>query len=171
MSSQEILEIISSRNRLQVAVRGGVAEHHLERVLRADPAVEYVRRLDQEALHDFDVTLFDGRQARVECKNASPEPYADGTYKVEVQKTRASKNDPTSRFYRVDQFDVVAACMYSPTGQWSFATRRPANSRDTEIIHSTLPPSSASTTDGLPSWASRYDATAAAGASALKCRT
>jgi hypothetical protein len=40
--------------------------------------------------------------------------------KVEVQKTRASQADPASRFYRVDQFDVVAACLYSPTREWTF---------------------------------------------------
>lgn len=93
LTSQEILEIIASRNRLQVAVRGGVAEHHLQRVLQADPQVSLVTRLDQDALHDFDVRLTDGRRLRVECKNASPHTYADGSFKVEVQKTRASKND------------------------------------------------------------------------------
>jgi hypothetical protein len=56
----------------------------------------------------------------VECKNASPRAYADGTLKVEVQKTRASKGDPASRLYRVDQFDVIAACLYSPTREWVF---------------------------------------------------
>lgn len=60
----------------------------------------------------------------VECKNASPRPYADGTLKVEVQKTRASKGDPASRLYRVDQFDVIAACLYSATGSWTFRFQR-----------------------------------------------
>jgi hypothetical protein len=120
LSSREIIDIIAGRGRLKVAVRGGVAEHHLERTLRADPAVGKVKRLDLDALHDFDVTLKDGRELRVECKNASPERYASGDYKVEVQKTRASKGDPASRFYRVDQFDVIAACLYSPTREWAF---------------------------------------------------
>ena len=120
LSSREIIDIIAGRGRLKVAVRGGVAEHHLERTLRADPAVNTVERLDQDALHDFDVTMRDGRLLRVECKNASPERYASGDFKVETQKTRASKNDPASRFYRVDQFDVIAACLYSPTREWAF---------------------------------------------------
>jgi hypothetical protein len=63
----------------------------------------------------------------VECKNASPETYADGTPKVEVQKTRASQGDPTSRFYTTESFDVVAACMYGPTGAWTFRFRRSAD--------------------------------------------
>lgn len=123
LSSQDILDIVNNRNRLSVAVRGGVAEHHLERVLRADPAVDRLDRLDLDGQPDFDVTLVDGRRLLVECKNASPKPYADGSYKVEVQKTRASKGDPASRLYRVEQFDVVAACVYPPTRQWSFRYR------------------------------------------------
>lgn len=120
LSSSEILDIIAGRNRLAVAVRGGVAEHHLERVLRNDPDVVAVRRLDVDSMHDFDVTLRDGRTLRVECKNAAPERYADGSEKVEVQKTRASKDDPASRFYRADQFDVVAACLFATRGEWTF---------------------------------------------------
>jgi len=127
LSSQDILDIINNRNRLSVAVRGGVAEHHLERVLRADPAVDRLQRLDLDGQPDFDVSLTDGRRLLVECKNASPKPYADGSFKVEVQKTRASKGDPASRLYRVDQFDVVAACVYPPTGEWSFRYRATAS--------------------------------------------
>lgn len=120
LSSAEILEIIATRSRLTVAVRGGVAEHHLERALLSDPAVDEVRRLDEDAKPDFDVRTVSGRELLIECKNASPRPYADGTIKVEVQKTRASRGDPASRLYRVDQFDAIAACLYSPTRQWSF---------------------------------------------------
>lgn len=124
LSSEEILSLIATRSRLSVAVRGGVAEHHLERVLRSDAGVAVVQRLDQDALHDFDVTLAAGGQLRVECKNVSPTPYANGDLKVEVQKTRASRGDPASRLYRVDQFDVVAACLFSATGAWEFRYER-----------------------------------------------
>lgn len=78
-------------------------------------------------MHDFDVTLDDGTFLRVECKNASPKTAADGRFKVEVQKTRASKGDPASRFYAVDGFDIVAACLFSPTGQWEFRFGRTAD--------------------------------------------
>ena len=60
----------------------------------------------------------------VECKNASPTTYADGTPKVETQKTRASKGDPKSRLYDPAQFDVVAACMYGPWQRWEFCYKR-----------------------------------------------
>ena len=64
--------------------------------------------------------MWDGRAVLVECKNVSPEPYANGDYKVEVQKTRATSGDPAGRLYRPDQFDVVAVCLYSPTRRWDF---------------------------------------------------
>ncbi|WP_322411716.1 hypothetical protein [Microbacterium invictum] len=120
LTSEQILDIIGGRNRLAVAVRGGVAEHHLEDQLRRSPDVKQIERLDVDAMHDFNVTLVDGRKLRVECKNASPRTTAGGDFKVEVQKTRASKADPASRFYPVDGFDVVAACLFSPTGKWEF---------------------------------------------------
>jgi hypothetical protein len=120
LTSEQILDIIRGRNRLSVAVRGGVAEHHLEQQLSGAPGIASVVRLDVDAMHDFDVVLDDGTSLRVECKNASPRTSASGQFKVEVQKTRASKGDPASRFYTTDGFDVVAACLYSPTGKWQF---------------------------------------------------
>jgi hypothetical protein len=115
-----ILDIIGSRKRLQVAVKGGVAEHHLGRILREDPAVASVTGLDLDAQPDFDVRMTSGRKVLVECKNVSPERFANGDFKVEVQKTRATKGDPAGRLYRPDQFDVVAACLFSPTRRWEF---------------------------------------------------
>lgn len=126
LTSEQILDIIRGRNRLSVAVRGGVAEHHLEQQLTGALGIETVERLDVDAMHDFNVTLEDGTVLRVECKNASPRTSASGQFKVEVQKTRASKGDPASRFYTTDGFDVVAACLYSPTGKWQFRFGRTA---------------------------------------------
>lgn len=120
LTSEQILDIIGGRNRLSVAVRGGVAEYHLEQQLTGAPGIASVKQLDVDAMHDFDVTLDDGTLLRVECKNASPKRSASGAIKVEVQKTRASKGDPASRFYRAVGFDVVAACLYSPTLEWKF---------------------------------------------------
>lgn len=124
MTSTEILEVINQRNRLAVAVRGGVAEHHLAKRLRSQDRVQSVASLDKDGRHDFDVTMADGRVVQVECKNCSPQRYANGDMKVEIQKTRATQNDPAGRLYRPDQFDVVAACVYGPTGVWTFRYRR-----------------------------------------------
>ena len=127
LTSEQILDIIGGRNRLAVAVRGGVAEHHLEQQLSGAAGIKVVDRLDVDAMHDFDITLHDGTVMRVECKNASPKTSASGAFKVEVQKTRASKGDPASRFYPHDGFDVVAACLFSSTGRWEFRFGRTAD--------------------------------------------
>jgi len=127
LSSHDLLDIIGRKSRLGMAMRGGVAEHHLGLVLDADPAVARAEEGHQEGPPDFFVDLADGREATVECKNASPRRYADGTPKVEVQKTRASQGDPTSRFYTPAAFDVMAACMYGPTGAWTFKYKASAD--------------------------------------------
>ncbi len=124
VSATEILEVIKGRHRLEVAVRGGIAEFHLERVLQTLPWLATVHRLDQDGKADFEVTAGAGDQRLIECKNVSPDTYASGEVKVEVQKTRTSKNDPSSRFYPVDHFDVVAACLYSVTHTWEFRYAR-----------------------------------------------
>ena len=48
LSADEILEIIGQRNRLSVAVRGGVAERHLEKCLNGDPGLTRVDPLDED---------------------------------------------------------------------------------------------------------------------------
>ena len=113
LSDAEILDIIAQRSRLRTAVAGGVAEYHLWIQLLDDPAVRAAVPMDQDGPPDVVVTLHDGSTISVECKNASLQPYADGSAKVEVQKTRASKGNPGSRYYSTDQFDVLAACIWS----------------------------------------------------------
>ncbi|CAN5818280.1 hypothetical protein BH24ACT2_BH24ACT2_07370 [soil metagenome] len=120
LTSMEILELIAQRSRLSVAVRGGVAEHHLARHLREDPEVVTADLIERDGQPDFDVHLVGGRRVLVECKNVSPNTYADGTPKVEVQKTRSQRGDQAGRFYRPEQFDVVAACLYAVSGAWEF---------------------------------------------------
>jgi restriction-modification system family protein len=127
LSAAEILEIVSERSRLAMALRGGVAEHHLGRLLESDRLVSSAEVGQQEGPPDFWVTLSDGRELTIECKNASPKTYADGTPKVEIQKTRASRGDPLSRLYPLDAFDVIAVCMYGPTGKWDFKFKRTAD--------------------------------------------
>lgn len=129
LPAREILAIVGERARLAMAVRGGVAEHHLGRLLAGHPEVAAAEMGLQEGPPDYLVTLRDGRSTTIECKNASPKLYADGTPKVEVQKTRTSKGDPVSRLYDPSAFDILAACMYGPTGRWEFKFRRSADLR------------------------------------------
>lgn len=125
LPAQQILDIIRERPRLGMAVRGGVAERHLHRLLDANPEVLKIDLALQEGPPDFFLRLRSRRQrVSVECKNASPTTYADGTPKVETQKTRTLKSDPRSRLYEPGQFDVVAACLYGPWRRWEFRYKR-----------------------------------------------
>lgn len=117
ISAATILDIVDSNFRLGVAVRGSVAEHHLGDQLRQDPVVAACAPLDKDGRPDFLVTLIDGRQLTVECKNALRETYKSGDAKVETQKTRDSG---AGRKYPFDAFDILAACMFSVTGRWGF---------------------------------------------------
>jgi hypothetical protein len=127
LNSQELLEIIASRKRLKVAVRGGVAEHHLIKALERDVSVARVRQVDEDGPPDAEVAIRGGSTLRVECKNGEENKYANGDGRVEVQKTRASKGDPASRFYEPTQFDVLAVCLWPSTGPPHFVYR---NTRD-----------------------------------------
>lgn len=118
-----ILDIVDSNFRLGVAVRGSVAEHHLGRLLAQDPAVAFHEAIDQDGQPDFRIRLRDGRELTIECKNALRETYKDGDAKVETQKTRDSG---AGRKYTFDAFDIVAACMFSVTGRWTFRFKRTA---------------------------------------------
>lgn len=120
LSSYEILEMIARRTRLRIAVRGGVAEHHLKRTLELDWAILSATQIDRDGEPDLDVVFHGGRAIRVECKNVSPKPDKHGQPRVEVQKTRSQKDNPAGRFYLPEQFDVVAACLYARTGLWEF---------------------------------------------------
>lgn len=117
VDADTILDIVDSNFRLGIAVRGGVAEHHLHGQLRRDPAVASVEPIDEDAQPDFRVDLVGGRELLIECKTASRHRYANGDFKVEVQKTRDSG---AGRKYRFDQFDVIAACLFGATGLWEF---------------------------------------------------
>lgn len=130
-----ILDIVESNFRLGIAVRGGVAEHHLHQVLDADPVVAAIEEIDVDGQPDFRVRLHDGREFLVECKTASKKLYANGDFKIEVQKTRDSG---AGRQYTFDQFDVVAACLFAATGLWEFRFRwtrdlEPLNDNPTRI--------------------------------------
>ncbi len=41
-------------------------------------------------------------------------------YRLEVQKTRNSKDGSNTRSYRIDEFDLVAACLFNQVGKWDY---------------------------------------------------
>jgi hypothetical protein len=127
LDAAELLDAIDRRFRLRVAVEGAVAEAHVEQHIRLllGRGVDRYEVHDEDGKHDFSVWVSGGRSpVRIECKNVrySHEAFRSGgeivAYKVETQKTRAAKGDPTSRFYDVSQFDVLAVCLGKKTGDW-----------------------------------------------------
>lgn len=132
LSSTELLDAISSRFRLKVAVEGAVAEFQMEKHLRplVGSVVQRYEAHDLDGHPDFSIWL--PRRSKpllAECKNIREsgkdggEAYREGgnivAYKVETQKTRAATGDPTSRFYGVDQFQILGVCLGKKTGDWS----------------------------------------------------
>lgn len=123
LQPDQILDLISNARRLKMAVRGWVAEIHLERSLSALPGVTNCRRLDHEGSADIVVTYGVGRPIYVECKNVLREAAADGTPRIDFQRTRAAKSDACSRYYKRTDFDVVAACLHAVTRKWEYRFR------------------------------------------------
>ena len=120
LSQEQILDLIQSAPRLKMAVRGWVAEAHLETALRQVPGVEDCERLEVEGAADIRLRYLGSRPLEIECKNVLRQRMADGTLKVDFQRTRASKGDPCTRFYAPEDFDLVAACLHSCTEEWEF---------------------------------------------------
>ncbi len=121
LSHQEILDLIESAPRLKMAVRGWVAETHLHRQLQLVPGVEECVRIEEEGQQaDIRLRYLGSRLLTIECKNVLRQRMADGTIRLDFQRTRASKKDPCSRFYAPEDFDLVAACLHSCTEEWEF---------------------------------------------------
>jgi restriction-modification system family protein len=119
LSEKKVLDLISERRMLKMAVRGSVAEEHLVNALRAVPGVGDCHRLEDD--HGPDVVLsFQGTRITLECKNSSRVRTKDGLEKIDLQRTRASKADPCSRYYKPSEFDLVAACIHAVTERWEF---------------------------------------------------
>jgi restriction-modification system family protein len=118
LSKDEILDLASGAFRLMVAMRGAAAEKHLETHLESVSALDEVKRIDEDGRPDFEVRC--GRKKiLVECKNVLRRSKPEQP-KVDFQKTRASKNDPCSRYYRPEDFHILAACLHPVTATWDF---------------------------------------------------
>lgn len=120
LAESEILDLIESAPRLKMAVRGWVAEAHLARQLSELPAITELTAIEEDGRPDIRVSLHGSRPIFIECKNVLRRPYADGTYRLDFQRTRAAKGDPCSRYYTAEEFDVVAACLHPQTEHWDF---------------------------------------------------
>jgi hypothetical protein len=128
LSAYELLEALNKRFRARVTLEGAVAEEQMEKKIRAlvGTVIERYEVYDIDGHPDFGIWL-PGSERRLlaECKNVrdKEEAYREAgevvAYKVETQKTRASKGDPTSRLYGREQFDILGVCLGKKTGNWS----------------------------------------------------
>lgn len=120
MPSEVLLDLIGGASRLKMAVRGWVAEKHLFNLLCNLKEVSECIQLEADGRPDISLRWKGGAPIWIECKNTLRTKYADGRPKVDFQKTRASKGDPCSRYYRPEDFPVLAACLHAVTETWEF---------------------------------------------------
>ncbi len=121
----DILSAIERGFRAQVDVKGKLAEWFLYKQLvelKDRGIIEAVTWHDADGKPDFDVVI-EGRTIRIECKNVrsgkNPKGY-QGNYRVEIQKTRNQLTGGPARGYKVDEFEILAACLFNQNGIWEY---------------------------------------------------
>ncbi len=130
LTKDELLDAINRRFRAKVTLEGAVAEVHLGKHIQQLVDEGVILRFeahDKDGYPDYSIYIPNkpGKALRVECKNIrnSDEAYRQGgeitAYKVETQKTRASKGDKSSRFYSFGQFEILAVCLGKKTHDWT----------------------------------------------------
>ena len=70
--------------------------------LQRDDVIDHYEWFDQDGVPDFTIWFTDRTLFQLEVKNVRS---GSGPLRVETQKTRASRSDPMSRYYRVDHFE------------------------------------------------------------------
>lgn len=120
VEAETLLDLIAGAGRLKMAVRGWVAEQHLFDQLRKLKPVSECVRLEEDGRPDISLRWKGGPPILIECKNTLRTKYADGRPKVDFQKTRAAVGNPCSRYYRPEDFPVLAACLHAVNEQWEF---------------------------------------------------
>lgn len=129
LTATELLDAIDRRFRAKVTLEGAVAEVHLGKHLTHLASTGVLDRFEEHDLDgrpDYTIWLRTGIRGQViECKNVRDKQAGYRSkgkivaYMVEVQKTRTSNNDPSSRYYDRDHFDILAVCLGKKTGLWS----------------------------------------------------
>jgi hypothetical protein len=122
--ANDIMDAILYGFRAQVDVKGKLAELYLYNYLRKiedSATIQNLKWIDVDGKPDFTL-VFDSKEYRIECKNVRNETYKRPTpaFKVEIQKTRNSKDGTNTRSYRRDYFDILAVCTFNQTGKWNF---------------------------------------------------
>ncbi|WP_061256051.1 hypothetical protein [Leptospira interrogans] len=129
LTAYQLLDALSKRFRAKVTLEGAVAEEqlalHIQNATK-NGVIERYEEHDVDGHPDFSIWLPNRKNPiLVECKNVRNhnEAYRENgkivAYKVETQKTRTSNNDPSSRFYGVNQFDILGVCLGKKIGNWN----------------------------------------------------
>lgn len=126
LAENEVLDLIAGARRLKMAVRGWVAELHLVRQLQSVAGVSDCERIEADGGPDVRLRYLGSRLLTVECKNVLRNRAADGTPRMDFQRTRRG-SDPCSRYYEPREFDVVAACLHAVTSRWEFQYALPGH--------------------------------------------
>ena len=126
-SARDILDALENGFRARADLKGKLAELFMSRPLdelqRAD-VIDHYEWFDQDGVPDLTIWFTDGTLTQLEVKNVRS---GRGPLRAETQKTRASRADPMSRYYRVDHFKVIAACLFNATRQWDYVFARTAD--------------------------------------------
>jgi hypothetical protein len=132
LTSAELLDAVNARFRLKVAIEGAVAEFqmakHIDQLVGS--VVERYEQHDLDGHPDFSIWVAGRKKPLLaetknirESKKAGGADYRAGgkivAYKVETQKTRAAKGDPSSRYYGLEQYHILGVCLGKKTGDWS----------------------------------------------------
>ena len=120
----DILSAIQKGFRAIIDVKGKLAEYFLEKqiaALRDQSIVSAYTWTDKDGEPDF-VVECQGQRLKIECKNIrSKELFKNPpSYKVELQKTRNSKDGTNTRGYKRNEFDILAACLFNHTNRWEY---------------------------------------------------
>jgi hypothetical protein len=121
LAPEALFDLIDGANRLKMAVRGWVAEVKLVDSLRRVPGVTDCHRIEGEGQPDVMLRWKGGMPLFIECKNVLRKTDQRGRPRVDFQRTRASKGDPCSRYYRPADFSILAACLHAVTEDWRFS--------------------------------------------------
>jgi len=146
-SADDILSAIERGFRATIDAKGKLAEYFLHKELARLEEQQIIRELvwfDADGKPDF-VLVHRGQRLRVECKNVrSPdEKRTTDSFRVELQKTRNSKDGTPTRAYRTDHFDILSVCLFNRTGRWSYlhtSVRRLARRRNASDLLEIMQP-------------------------------
>ena len=124
VSAHDILDALDNGSRARAELKGKLAELFAGRYLdglQMRGVIDLYEWQDSVDEPTFVVWPRGGPAMTVKVQSVRP---GIGPLRIETQRLGATIKDPMSRHYRVDEFDVVAACLYELTGEWTYIFAR-----------------------------------------------